>query len=254
MKLLDNPDIHKNDQGHKLYRAGSKTEGLKLIKEAALNGQPNAIASLVWFQIIDDDIKNAITDYELCIKQADSWIASEKLRVDKLWLVSAADKNSVIAQYKYQISNCKSNAALAYLASRKEKIAIDLWNQAAEDHGHIEARFYPIFHLCKSNPDASIGILKNSFTKHELQDLIGTMIKVSTQGNGWFSKWAQQGLAVLKKASQGQGGKAGGAKAAVAASGAAFVAAKNLNKFVKDQMEESFSEGEDVSDWFSDLF
>lgn len=254
MKLLDHPDIQKNSTGLKLYKSGSKTEGLKLFKEAATNGQPHALASLVWFQVIEDEIKNAITDYELCIKRTDSWIADEKLRINKLWLVSAADKNHMIEGYQYQISNCKSNVALAYLANRKEKMAIDLWNEAAEDHGHIEARFYPIFHLCKSNPDASIGILKNSFTKNELQDLIGTMIKVSTQGTGWFSKWAQQGLDVLKKASNGRGGKSNGTKTAVAASGAAFVAAKNMNKFVREQMEESFSEGGDVSDWFSDLF
>lgn len=254
MKLLDNPDVHKNDKGHKLYKAGSKTEGLKLIKEAAKNGQPNALASLVWFQIIDDDIKSAIADYELCIKQVNSWIANEKSRIDKLWLVSAADKNNVIAHYQYQISNCKSNAALAYLANRKEKIAIDLWNEAAEDHGHIEARFYPIFHLCKSNPNAAIGVLKNSFSQAELQDLVSTLVEVSTEGSGWFAKWAEDGLKALKKVSQGRGSGIKGATTATAASGAAFVAAKNINKFVKDQMEESLDEGGEAFDWLQDLF
>jgi hypothetical protein len=32
------------------------------------------------------------------------------------------------------------------------------------------------------------------------------------------------------------------------------VAAKNINKFVKDQMEESLDEGGEAFDWLQDLF
>ena len=254
VKLLDNPENHKNDQGFKLLKSGSKNEGLRLLREAAIGGQPNALATILWHYVLEDEIKTAIKDYELCLPKAITWIAAEKARIDKLWLVSASDKSTVMNHYNYQVANSKNNVALAYLASGKEKIAIDLWNEAAESHGHIEARFYPIFNLCKSNPTAAIGVLKNSFTKDELQHLIETLVDVSGEGKGWFAKWAKQGLDVLKKVSQGKGAGAKGASTAAAASGAAYMAAKNINKFVKDQMEESIDEGGEAMDWLQDLF
>jgi hypothetical protein len=254
MGLTDNPDTLKNDEGFKLLRSGSKTKGLDLLRDAALNGQPNSLATIIWHYMLDDNIKKAVKDYELCIVKTEPWIAKEKSRVDKLWLVRSTDKRNLIEHYLYQVSNSKSNAALAYLASGKAQIATDLWNEAAENHGHIEARFYPIFNLCKSNPAAAIGVLKNSFTKAELQDLVNTCVKVSAEGSGWFAKWAKDGLEVLKKVSQGKGTGVKGASTAAAASGAAFVAAKNINKFVKDQMEESLDKGGEAFDWLQDLF
>jgi len=254
MGLNDNPDNLKNDEGFRLMSAGSNAKGLELLRAAALNGQPNALATIIWHYLLDNDIKLAIKDYEQCIVKTEDWIAKEKTRIQKVWLVSAADKNNLINHYHYQVSNSKSNAALAYLAAGKEKIAIDLWNDAAVNHGHIEARFYPVFNLCKSNPTAAIGVLKNSFSQAELQDLVNTLVEVSNEGSGWFAKWAKDGLDVLKKISQGKGAAAKGATTAAAASGAAFVAAKNINKFVKDQMEESLDEGGEAFDWLQDLF
>ena len=84
--------------------------------------------------------------------------------------------------------------------------------------------------------------------------MIETLVDVSGESKGWFAKWAKQGLDVLKKVSQGKGAGAKGASTAAAASGAAFVAAKNINKFVKDQMEESLDEGGEAFDWLQDLF
>jgi len=171
-----------------------------------------------------------------------------------LWLVSASEKRNVIYQYEYQVSSSKSNAGLAYLAAGKEKVAIDLWNEAAQNHGHIEARFYPVFNLCKSNPTAAIGVLKNSFTKDELKHLIETCIEVSGEGKGWFAKWAKDGLDVLKKVSQGKGAGLKSATTGAAASSAAYLAAKNMNKFIKDQMEESIDDGGEATDWLQDFF
>jgi hypothetical protein len=254
MGLNDNPDNFKNDEGFRLMKSGSKAKGLASLRSAALNGQPNALATIIWHYLLDNEIKLAIKDYEQCIVKTEVWIAKEKSRIDKLWLVSAGDKKNTINHYNYQVSNSKSNAGLAYLAAGKEKVAIDLWNDAAENHGHIEARFYPIFSLCKSNPTSAIGVLKNSFTKAELQDLINTLVEVSAEGSGWFAKWAKDGLDVLKKVSQGKGTGVKGATTAAAASGAAFAVAKNINKFVNDQMEESLDEGGEAFDWLQDLF
>jgi hypothetical protein len=254
MGLYDNPESLKNNEGFKLLKSGSKSKGLDLLREAALNGQPNSLATIIWHYMLDDNIKKAIKDYELCIVKTEPWNAKEKSRIDKLWLVSSADKRNLMEHYFYQVSNSKSNAALAYLASGKEQIATDLWNEAAENHGHIEARFYPVFNLCKSNPTAAIGVLKNSFTKAELQDLVNTLVEVSGEGKGWFAKWAKDGLDILKKVSQGKGAGVKGATTAAAASSAGYMAAKNINKFVKDQMEESLDEGGEAFDWLQDLF
>jgi len=254
MKLTDHPDNHKNDKGHNLIDQGSKAEGIKLIREAAENGQPNALATLLWYAVIDDEIQTAIKDFESCLPRTTSWISNEKVRVDKLWLVSSADKNMIIEFYNYQVSNSKSNAALAYLASGQESRAMELWNEAAVNHGHIEARFYPIFHLCKSNPTASLGVLTNSFEKKELQSLISDLVEVSSKGSGWFAKWADEGLKVLQQAVHKKPANWKGATAATAAGGATFMASKQLNNFVKDQIEENFGDGESVADWLGDLF
>jgi len=254
MGLTDNPDLLKNDEGFRLLKSGSKAKGLELLKSAPYNGQPNALATIIWHRLLDNEIKLAIKDYEQCIVKAEGWIAKEKSRIDKLWFVSAGDKKNLVNHYNYQVSNSKSNAALAYLANGKEKIAVDLWNDAAVNHGHIEARFYPVFNLCKSNPTAAIGVLKNSFSQAELQDLVNTLVEVSTEGSGWFAKWAKDGLEALKKVSHGKGSGMKGATTATAAGSAAFVAAKNINKFVKDQMEESLDEGGEAFDWLQDLF
>jgi hypothetical protein len=253
MKLTDHPDNHKNDRGHALKEQGMKVEGMKLIREAAENGQPNSLATLLWVEVIDDEIQKAISDFEKCLPKTYPWIASEKSRVSKLWLVSQADKDMIIDFYNYQVSNSKSNAALAYLASGNEPRAMELWNEAAMNHGHIEARFYPIFHLCKSNPGASLGVLTNSFTKQELQSLISDLVDVSSRGSGWFAKWADEGLKVLQKAVHSKGNFKGAATA-TAAGGAAFMASKQFNNFMKDQIEENFGDGEGVADWLGDLF
>ena len=253
MKLTDHPDNHKNDRGFALKKQGKIEEGMKLIREAAENGQPNSLATLLWAEVIDDEISKAIEDFEKFIPKTTPWIASEKARVSKLWLVSQADKDMIIEFYNYQVSNSKSNAALAYLASGNESRAMELWNEAAMNHGHIEARFYPIFHLCKNNPSASLGVLTNSFTKQELQSLISDMVEVSGRGSGWFAKWADEGLKVLQKAVHSKGNFKGAASA-TAAGGAAFMASKQFNNFMKDQIEENFGDGEGVADWLGDLF
>lgn len=233
---------------------GSKAEGLKLIREAAENGQPNSLATLLWSAVIDDETSLAIKDFEKCLPKTSGWIASEKARVDKLWLVSQSDKNLIIEFYNYQVSNSKSNAAIAYLANGQESRAMALWNEAAMNHGHIEARFYPIFHLCKTNPTASLGVLTNSFQKAELQELISDLVEVSSNGSGWFAKWADEGLMVLQKAVHSKPSNWKGAASATAAGGAAFMASKQFNNFMKDQIEENFGDGESVADWLGDLF
>lgn len=128
---------------------------------------------------------------------------------------------------------------------------MELWNEAATDHGHLEARFYPIFHMCQANPTMAIGILKSAFAKQELQNLVKSMVEVSTQGTGWFANWAKNGLDVLKETVLKSGM---GATGAAASGAAAFIASKNVRNFINDQMEENSDGAESIGDWLQDPF
>jgi hypothetical protein len=60
MGLYDNPESLKNNEGFKLLKSGSKSKGLELLREAALNGQPNSLATIIWHYMLEGDIKKAI--------------------------------------------------------------------------------------------------------------------------------------------------------------------------------------------------
>ena len=250
MKLLDNPDIQKNDDGHLLLDTPYRADGMRLIRQAAENGQPNALSSIIWFDVIEDQIDKAVKDFETYLPLVEPWIARERARIDKIWLVSMAEKKAVIDHYYYQISNSKSNVALAFLAKGNESRAMELWNEAALKHGHIESRFSPIFHLFKSNPGSAIGVLRNSFSKEELQSLVYDLAEVSNQGSGWFAKWAKEGLDILRETIKNLKGPLGASTASVAT----FMVAKAVNKHLRDEMQESMEDGESIADWLGDLF
>ena len=47
MGLLDSPDLEMHKKGRQLKDRGSVEEGIKLIRQAAENGAPNALSSLI---------------------------------------------------------------------------------------------------------------------------------------------------------------------------------------------------------------
>jgi hypothetical protein len=251
MGLFDSPETDMHKKGHQLVDRGSVEEGVKLIRQAAENGAPNALSSLIWHEIKIDDLDGAIRDFETFLPKVHEWVKRENARVAKSWLASSADRKTFSDFCSYEISNSKSNVAVAYLGKGNEARAMELWGEAATDHGHVEARFYPIFHMCQANPTMAIGILKSAFTKQELQRLVNDMVEVSTEGNGWFANWAKNGLNVLKQTVQKSGGAATGVAASSGA--AAFLASKNVRNFINDQVQEA-ADGEGVSDWLGDLF
>jgi len=96
MKLLDNPDIQKNDDGHLLLDTPYRADGMRLIRQAAENGQPNALSSIIWFDVIEDQIDKAVKDFETYLPLVEPWIARERARIDKIWLVSMAEKKPLL--------------------------------------------------------------------------------------------------------------------------------------------------------------
>jgi len=77
-KLLDNNDLQNNDDGHLLLDTPYRADGMRLIRLAAENGQPNAIATVIWVGLLDDQIDNAIKDFETYLPLAEPWIAKER--------------------------------------------------------------------------------------------------------------------------------------------------------------------------------
>lgn len=252
MGLFDNADTELHRKGVQLRNSGSVDEGMKMIRQAAENGAPNALGTLIWYQIKIDQLDQAIRDFEFCLPKVHEWNKREIDRVSRSWLASKGDRQTFSHFCTYELSNAKSNAAVAYLGKGNEAKAMELWNEAATDHGHVEARFYPIFHMCQANPTMAIGILKSAFNKQELQRLVNDMVEVSTQGNGWFANWAKNGLDVLKQTVKKSGSAAAGTAAASGA--AAFIASKNVRNFINDQMEGNSDGGESIGDWLQDLF
>ena len=250
MGLFDNPDLELHRKGRQLKDRGSVEEGIKLIRQAAENGAPNALSSLIWHQIIIDDLNGAVKDFEYCLPRVHEWVKKENARIAKSWLASNADRKSFSDFCSYEISNSKSNVAVAHFGMGDEDKAMQLWSEAASNHGHVEARFYPIFHMCQANPKMAIGILNSAFTKKELQGLVNTMITVSNGGSGWFANWAKNGLQVLKETVQ----KSAAGGAAAASGAAAFMASKGIRNFINDQIDDSSDGGEGLADWFQDLF
>ncbi len=251
MGIYDSPDVEDNNAGHKLYKAGSQQKALFLIRRAASKGQPNAIASLIWFDLLSDRFDEAIKTYEEFFRIVPAWIAAESQRINSGWFVDKKEAQFAILQYEYQMSNIRSNAAIAYLAKGNKEAALKLWEKAAADHGHLEARFYPILISKKEDLADMRATLMEKFTKDELKALVNDMDDVTRTSKGWFASWAREGLGTLKAAAnlKRPGTKRFGQVAAGTAGGLTGmeIAARNLAKnYAQEQMG--------VDDWFGNLF
>ena len=260
MGALDHPDIELCNQGQRLIKNGDKKQGLELTKQAAFNGQPNAISTYNWHLILSGQFKEAIDVTEKLVPVAIVWIEKEQQRLSKSWGVNKQEVNIYVNSYLYQIYNMQSNAAVAYLATGKVKDAIEIWEEAADKSGHLEARFYPIFHEGQKNPDLMLRLLTKEFTKEELQNLVSTMMDVSTGGKGWFADWAKEGLKVLQQAAKkaklanNAGPISNVAASSAATLGAGYVASRAAREYMQNEMQDSAEAGEGAFDWLGDLF
>ena len=260
MGALDHPDIELCNQGQRLIKNGDKKQGLELTKQAAFNGQPNAISTYNWHLILSGQFKEAIDVTEKLVPVAIAWIEKEQQRLSKSWGVNKQEVNIYVNSYLYQIYNMQSNAAVAYLATGKVKDAIEIWEEAADKSGHLEARFYPIFHEGQKNPDLMLRLLTKEFTKEELQNLVSTMMDVSTGGKGWFADWAKEGLKVLQQAAKkaklanNAGPISNVAASSAATLGAGYVASRAAREYMQNEMQDSAEAGEGAFDWLGDLF
>ena len=246
--VLDQPDITRYDRGYTLLLNGSKAAGMPMITASALAGQPHAISTLIWQNVVDDQIDEAIDNYLKCLTPAHTWIETESRRLAGIRQLPAESRHQIIDQYKYQISNFKSNAALAYLASNQEATALKMWSDAARDHGHIESRFYPIFHQKKNDPAAVMKHLSENFHPEELKSLITSLAEETKGSTGWFKNWSDESLEILRKVNQQ-------AMAGTVAITGAWMASRAVRHYFEEQNEETLDQAADsFFNWLGDFF
>jgi hypothetical protein len=246
--ILDQPDITRYDRGYTLLLNGSKAAGMPMITASALAGQPHAISTLIWQNVVDDQIDEAIDNYVKYLTPAHTWIETESRRLAGIRQLPAESRHQIIDQYKYQISNFKSNAALAYLASNQEATALKMWSDAARDHGHIESRFYPIFHQKKNDPAAVMKHLSENFHPEELKSLITSLAEETKGSTGWFKNFSNESLEVLRKVNQQ-------AMAGTVAITGAWMASRAVRHYFEEQNEEALDQAADsFFNWLGDFF
>jgi hypothetical protein len=246
--VLDQPDITRYDRGYTLLLNGSKAAGMPMITASALAGQPHAISTLIWQNVVDDQIDEAIDNYVRCLTPAHTWIETESRRLAGIRQLPAESRHQIIDQYKYQISNFKSNAALAYLASNQEATALKMWSDAARDHGHIESRFYPIFHQKKNDPAAVMKHLSENFHPEELKSLITSLAEETKGSTGWFKNFSNESLEVLRKVNEQ-------AMAGTVAITGAWMASRAVRHYFEEQNEETLDQAADsFFNWLGDFF
>jgi hypothetical protein len=246
--VLDQPDITRYDRGYTLLLKGSKATGMPMITASALAGQPHAISTLIWQNVVDDQIDEAIDNYVRCLTPAHTWIETESRRLAGIRQLPAESRHQIIDQYKYQISNFKSNAALAYLASNQEATALKMWSDAARDHGHIESRFYPIFHQKKNDPAAVMKHLSENFHPEELKSLITSLAEETKGSTGWFKNFSNESLEVLRKVNEQ-------AMAGTVAITGAWMASRAVRHYFEEQNEETLDQAADsFFNWLGDFF
>lgn len=83
MGLFDNADTNMHKKGIQLRNSGSVDEGMKMIRQAAENGAPNALGTLLWYEIKTDQLDQAIKDFEYCLPRVLEWNKREMDRVSK---------------------------------------------------------------------------------------------------------------------------------------------------------------------------
>ena len=149
--------------------------------------------------MIDDDIKLAIDNFEKCFSKTDKWVAKETERIYNKLQAFGLEASTLLNEYSYQIYNSKSNAELDYLADGQDLVAMKYWEQVIRVHNNAEARFFSLFFTKKDDLDSLMPLLKNRFTKEELNSLVLEFTDVSKSGTGWFAKLAKEALIVLEK-------------------------------------------------------
>ena len=164
-------DQSNHNLGHKLfYEFNNRNLGIEYIQKAAKNGEPKALYSLIWINIIDDDIKLAISNFEKYVIKSDDWIKNEESRVSKMDSVDKDDIPSYIEHYRSTTVN--SNAALAYYADNQKSKAKELWEESNKISKNLETMVFKTLLINENDSNSDLDELTNMLNKDDLFEMI----------------------------------------------------------------------------------
>jgi TPR repeat protein len=173
-----------NNAAWQLMQEGFMEEAMVGFDRAASMGQPNALATLLWQLMLAEQPEQAVAAYEHYFPLLNSWMA---------------DQDDFIQEEVYpQIANCKSNAAIAYVAIDQIHTALRLWQEAAAED-HIEAKAYPAVLAARDGDTRRAKKIMKKLTDPERTAFREDMEQVLGEGSGWFEIWARDALELLDR-------------------------------------------------------
>ena len=177
-------DVINNNLGSKLYfEFDDKYLGLQYIQKAAEIGQPNALASLIWINIVDDDIEIAISNFERYVLKPNEWIKNEANRLSKFDSIDKDDFDTYIEDLRNQTSNLASNAALAYFADNQKSKAKELWKESIKINKNLEKMVYKNLLINENSLNSDLNELTNMLNKDDLFNLISDWAEALEQNS-----------------------------------------------------------------------
>ena len=166
-------DVINNNLGSKLYfEFDDKNLGLQYIQKAAEIGQPNALASLIWINIVDDDIEIAVSNFERYGLKPNEWIKNEETRLSKFDSIDKDDIDSHIEDLRNQTSNLLSNAALAYYADNQKNKAKGLWEESNKINKNLETMLFKTLLINENGPNSDLDEITNMLNRDDLFEMI----------------------------------------------------------------------------------
>ena len=166
-------DVINNNLGSKLYfEFDDKNLGLQYIQKAAEIGQPNALASLIWINIVDDDIEIAVSNFERYGLKPNEWIKNEETRLSKFDSIDKDDIDSHIEDLRNQTSNLLSNAALAYYADNQKNKAKGLWEESNKINKNLETMLFKTLLINENGPNSDLDEITNLLNRDDLFEMI----------------------------------------------------------------------------------
>ena len=166
-------DVINNNLGSILYfEFDDKNLGLQYIQKAAEIGQPNALASLIWINIVDEDIEIAISNFERYGLKPNEWIKNEETRLSKFDSIDKDDIDSHIEDLRNQTSNLLSNAALAHYADNQKSKAKGLWEESNKINKNLETMVFKTLLINENGTNSDLDELTNMLNRDDLFEMI----------------------------------------------------------------------------------
>jgi len=153
-------------------------------ERAAAGGQPHALSTVIWSDLLAGDLDRARAAWEEHSAKVPGWI--EKAGLDE----------RMQATMWAQWPNCQGNAGLAYAATGDPRAAWRLWREAATA-GNREAQAFAAVLARRQGKQDLADVMIAELSERERDQVRAVMGEVCEQGIGWFQDWAKECLSLL---------------------------------------------------------